>query len=115
MGVEDALEKEKKEGDIVMRQMLHHGGEQKIETCLTNHISQALDDVAHLVGAVGSKLKTELDNKDGGLRDEVDVGQDLLLQQVALCRQQGGGPQSCQHLAQTVIEEEVLIWNNRSN
>ena len=85
--------------------MLLVGGEQEIETCLTNHISQALDDVAHLVGAVGSKLKTELDNKDGWLRDEVDVGQDLLLQQVALCRQQGVGPQSCKHLAQTVIEE----------
>ena len=90
----------KKEGKVVTSWR-----EQKIETCLTNHISQALDDVAHLVGAVGSKLKTELDNKDGGLRDEVDVGQDLLLQQVALCRQQGVGPQSCKHLAQTVIEE----------
>ena len=37
---------------IVMRKMLHHGGEQKIETCLTNHISQAL--VAHLVGALSA-------------------------------------------------------------
>ena len=100
MGVEDALEEEKRRGKLLL-----HGWEQKIETCLTNHISQALDDVAHLVGAVGSELKTELDNKDGGLRDEVDLGQDLLLQQVALCRQQGGGPESCQHLAQTVIEE----------
>ena len=77
MGVKDALEEEKRRGKLLL-----HEGEQKIETCLTNHFSQALDDVAHLVGAVGSKLKTELDNKDGGLRDEVNVGQNLLLQQV---------------------------------
>ena len=91
-----------------MRKMLHHGGEQKIETCLTNHISQALDDVAHLVGAVGSELKTELDNKDGGLRDEVDVGK-------IFCRsrsQQRGFLSLASTLhKQSQKSTKLLIWN----
>ena len=46
----------------------------KFRKGLTDHVCQAFDDSAHLLGTGGGKLEAELDNDDGGGAGEGEVG-----------------------------------------